>query len=318
MSEHDGRDEHEEKTPVEITRSSWSDPHLQPAAEHPEHVERVIGVLFFFGVVLFALFGAAYWQNWMPWTLGATLGGAMLFVGAGLAAWGKYLMPRGPFVEDRHELGGTQEEVDAFSDALMERGGTPFRRRKMLGGLLATGLGIFGVVAMFPLVRSMGPLPGTSLQTTNWRAGSYLVDRQGRRLRAQQFAVGTVISSVFPEGFEDNEDDQTTDVTIVIRAADSSFGTGARSTWTPEGFVAYSKMCTHAGCPVGLYERAQNLLVCPCHQSMFLVLDQALPTFGPAPRPLPQLPLYIDAEGFLRAQSGFDQPTGPGFWERKT
>jgi ubiquinol-cytochrome c reductase iron-sulfur subunit len=77
-------------------------------------------------------------------------------------------------------------------------------------------------------------------------------------------------------------------------------------------------MCTHAGCPVGLYEREEELLICPCHQSMFNVRDNGEPIFGPAPRPLPQLPLYIDASGYLRAQTGFNQPVGPGFWERNS
>jgi len=312
-------DAHDEsRTPVSLSTAKWSDPHLQPKAEHPEGVERVILLTFFLGFLGFVGFGVAYWQNWKPWTYGATLGAGMLFIGVGLAAWGKYLMPQGPFVEERHEIGATAEEVDAFNNALIERGGGQFKRRKMLGGMLAAGLGVFGVVAAFPLIRSMGPLPGDSLDVTDWKAGAYLVDRQGRRLLAQEFAVGTVISSVFPEGFQDNEKAQTRDVVIVIHAAASPFGTGSRSSWTPQGFVAYSKMCTHAGCPVGLYERAQNLLVCPCHQSMFNVLDQATPEFGPAPRPLPQLPLYIDAAGYLRAQAGFDQPTGPGFWERTT
>jgi ubiquinol-cytochrome c reductase iron-sulfur subunit len=307
----------ESRTPVSLTPASWNDPHMQPASAHPEHVERVIAALFAAGLVAFAAFGAAYWQNWAPWTLGATLGAGMVLVGAGLTAWGKYLMPRGPFVEDRHVLGSTPEEVEAFNNALVERGATPVRRRKLLGGLLAGGLGVFSIVALFPLVRSMGPLPGNTLQTTNWRRGSYLVDRAGRRLRASEYGVGSVVSSVFPEGFEDDEEAQATDVVILIRAAKQGLQTsGPRQTWAPAGFYAYSKMCTHAGCPVGLYEREAVLLICPCHQSMFDVADGAIPVFGPAPRPLPQLPLYIDARGFLRSQSGFGQPTGPGFWER--
>jgi len=309
---------HESRTPVTLSTATWDDPHLQPKSQRPEHTERVILLLFFLGFVGFVGFGVAYWQNWKPWTLGATLGFGMFCIGVGLAAWGKYLMPQGPFVEERHDLASSPEEVDAFSNALIERGGGQVKRRKVLGGMLAAGLGVFGVVAAFPLIRSMGPLPGNSLDVTNWKAGAYLVDRQGRRLRADEFAVGTVVSSVFPEGFQDNEVAQTSDVVIVIRAASAPFGTGSRSSWTPQGYVAYSKMCTHLGCPVGLYERQQNLLVCPCHQSMFDVGDQATPIFGPAPRPLPQLPLYVDAEGYLRAQSGFDQPTGPGFWERTT
>ena len=89
-----------------------------------------------------------------------------------------------------------------------------------------------------------------------------------------------------------------------------------RETWGPAGYVAYSKVCTHAGCPVGLYEQLTQQLLCPCHQSLFNVREGAQPIFGPAPRPLAQLPLYVDGAGYLRAQTGYDEPIGPGFWER--
>jgi len=106
---------------------------------------------------------------------------------------------------------------------------------------------------------------------------------------------------------------------VLIRVQDSDLVTApGRETWAPAGYVAYSKVCTHLGCPVGLYEQQLELLVCPCHQSMFNVRNGAVPQFGPAPRPLPQLPLYFDSDGTLRAQTGFDQAVGPGFFERTT
>ena len=80
------------------------------------------------------------------------------------------------------------------------------------------------------------------------------------------------------------------------------------------GYLAYSRVCTHAGCPVGLYQKQSHLLLCPCHQSSFDVLNGAEPTGGPAARPLPQLPLYADADGTLRAGGAFTAPPGPGFW----
>ena len=88
--------------------------------------------------------------------------------------------------------------------------------------------------------------------------------------------------------------------------------------WGPEGYLAFSKVCTHAGCPVALYQKALDELLCPCHQSIFEVGPgrPATPVFGPAPRPLPQLPLYVDSKGYLRAQNRYDEPVGPGFWER--
>jgi ubiquinol-cytochrome c reductase iron-sulfur subunit len=91
-----------------------------------------------------------------------------------------------------------------------------------------------------------------------------------------------------------------------------------RETWGPEGYVAFSKVCTHAGCPVGLYQQQFKKLLCPCHQSTFDVADGASVSFGPATRPLPQLPLEVDDDGFLRAQSDYQEPVGPGFWDRGT
>jgi ubiquinol-cytochrome c reductase iron-sulfur subunit len=89
-----------------------------------------------------------------------------------------------------------------------------------------------------------------------------------------------------------------------------------REGWTVEGVVAYSKLCTHVGCPVGLYQPQIAQLLCPCHQSTFDVLDGARPIFGPAARPLPQLPLGLDGRGHLIATGDFSDPVGPGFWDR--
>ena len=310
------KEKQEHRTPVALTTISQSNAHLQPAANNPELVERVIAVTFVLGTLLIVGFGACYWVNAPAWTLGATMGGGLSFLGVGLVAWGKYLMPKGPFVEERHTLASTQVDRDAFAAAIVERGGGVVKRRKMLGGLLGGGLGLFGVVAMFPLLRSMGPLPKGTLFHTDWRSGSYAVDQTGRRVQVGDLAVGSIMT-VFPEGTEDTDRGQAVDQTVLIRLSNQNFTTEkGRETWAPMGYVAYSKLCTHLGCPVGLYEQQLQLLVCPCHQSMFNVNNGAIPQFGPAPRPLPQLPLYIDAQGYLRAQSDYHEPVGPGFWER--
>jgi ubiquinol-cytochrome c reductase iron-sulfur subunit len=307
----------EHRTPVNLSSVSENDPHMQPAARHPEMVERRVAVLFVLAFVSLALFGAAYWQAWAAWTLGATMGVGLLFMGVGLVAWGKYLMPRGPFVEERHELRGTDEEREAFAATIAERGGSVVQRRKMLGGLLGAGMGVFGIVAAFPLLRSLGPLPKKTLDQTNWKRGSYLVDITGRRVHVSDLSIGSIYSAVFPEGYENDAQSQSQDQTVLIRVSDRAFTTKpGRENWAPAGYVAYSKLCTHLGCPVGLYEQELQLLVCPCHQSMFNVLNGAVPQFGPAPRPLPQLPLKVDADGFLVARSGYHEPVGPGFWER--
>jgi ubiquinol-cytochrome c reductase iron-sulfur subunit len=306
----------ESRTPVSLSGLPEDDPHLQPAAKHPRQVERVIAVTFFLGLVLVAGFGACYWVAAPPWTLGATMGAGLTLLGVGLIAWGKYLMPAGPFVEDRHSHASSPEARDALAAAIVQRGGAVVKRRKMLGGLLAGGLGIFGVVAIFPLLRSLGPLPKGTLFHTDWRKGTYAVDSTGRRVQVGDLAIGSIMT-VYPEGLEDSERGQAVDQTVLIRISNENFTTQkGRETWGPMGYLAYSKLCTHLGCPVGLYEQELQLLVCPCHQSMFNVTNGAIPQFGPAPRPLPQLPLYVDASGYLRAQADYNQPVGPGFWER--
>ena len=194
----------------------------------------------------------------------------------------------------------------------------------MLGGLLALGAGIFGIVALFPLIRSLGPLPENSFEVTDWRRNTLLVDSNGRPVRRGTLVVGGIMT-VYPQhtvnpqtGFI-TENGQAIDQTVLIRVSDEDITTKpGRETWAPDGYVAYSKLCTHLGCPVGLYEQELELLVCPCHQSMFNVRNGAVPQFGPAPRPLPQLALMYNDDGYLVAQGPYDQAVGPGFWERTT
>jgi ubiquinol-cytochrome c reductase iron-sulfur subunit len=319
-----GSDHQPSRTRVPMPVAALSDPHMGDAAKHPARVEGIIAVLFLLAIVFLALFGAAYWQNWEPWLLGGTIGVGLFLLGFGLTAWGKYLMPQGPFVEERHPLASTGEERDAMAAALVERSAVVVKRRKMLGGLFALGAGIFGIVALFPLLRSLGPLPENSLEVTDWRRNTLLVDSNGRPIRRDTLVVGGIMT-VYPQhtvnpqtGFI-TENGQAIDQTVMIRVSDEDITTKpGRETWAPDGYVAYSKLCTHLGCPVGLYEQELELLVCPCHQSMFNVRNGAVPQFGPAPRPLPQLALMYNDDGYLVAQGPYDQAVGPGFWERTT
>ena len=312
------------RTRVPMPVAALSDPHMGDAARHPERAEKIIAGIFVLAIVFIALFGAGYVQNWRPWILGGTLGIGLFLLGFGLTAWGKYLMPQGPFVEERHSLASTPEERDAMSAALVERSAVVVKRRKMLGGLFARGAGIFGIVAVFPLLRSLGPLPGDSLEVTDWRKGTVLVDSNGRPVRRDTLVVGGIMT-VYPQsqvnaltGFITDQG-QAVDQTVLIRVSDQPFTTvPGRENWTPDGYVAYSKVCTHLGCPVGLYEQELELLVCPCHQSMFNVRNGAVPQFGPAPRPLPQMYLGYNDQGYLIAMAPYDQPVGPGFYERTT
>jgi ubiquinol-cytochrome c reductase iron-sulfur subunit len=293
--------------------AALDDLHLQPYAKHPEGAQAVAAVAMVIGFLGFIAFGVAYWVAASTQWEAATLGIGLLALGFGVTAWGKYLMPQGPFVEERHEFHSTEAERDAMTAAITERGGLVVKRRKLLGGLFLLGSTAMGIVLLFPLIRSLGPKPGQTLFKTNWKKGSQLVTIDGRAVNSVDLDVGGVLT-VFPKGFEGSSPDQV----ILIRLAASlqPLTPPGRTAWGVQGYVAYSKMCTHLGCPVGLYQEQTQQLVCPCHQSIFNVLAGAVPEFGPAPRPLPQLPLTVDAAGFLRAQAGFDQAVGPGFWER--
>jgi len=229
-------------------------------------------------------------------------------------------MPQGPFVEERHDFHSNEEERSAMTAAVVQRGGLVVGRRKMLAGLAALGSTAMGIVLLFPLLRSLGPKPDkskfitdTSLFASNWRKGSQLVAVDGRTVTVDDLEVGGVLT-VFPKGYIGSSPDQV----ILLRLSETlqPLTAPGRTDWGVAGYVAYSKMCTHLGCPVGLYQEQTQQLVCPCHQSIFNVLAGAVPEFGPAPRPLPQLPITVDASGFLRAKGGFNQPVGPGFWER--
>ncbi len=288
-------------------------PQFQVLAKNPKRVEYAAAFTFFVSLVFFFGFGAAFWVNADNEILGGTLGAGFLFFGAAMVIWGKYLVPRGPFEEPRPQMETTREEHDELVADFVARGRVAFGRRYFLGAMLAASGAVFSVVALFPLIRSLGPLPKNTFYTTKWRKGSYISTIDGRRLKATDLEVGT-LATVFPENDLGGALSQT--VLIRVKASGDVVTMAGRESWGPEGFLAYSKVCTHAGCPVGLYEQTTKQLLCPCHQSLFEVEKGAIPIFGPAPRPLPQLPLYVDAEGYLRAQAGYDEPIGPGFWER--
>jgi ubiquinol-cytochrome c reductase iron-sulfur subunit len=317
VSDHDHDHDHESRTRVPVPVAKLDDPHMGDMAQHPRRIEAIVGALFLLAIVMMGGFAAAYWEAWNPWILGATMGGGLFLLGFGLTAWGKYLMPQGPFVEERHPLRSTDEERESIAAALVERSSVVVKRRQMLFGLFALGSGIFGLIAVFPL-KSLGPLPKKLLEGTDWKKGVVLVDNTGRTFQKDSLAPGSAVT-VYPQGRQNTDDGQAIDQTFLIRVPGGNLVTmPGRETWAPEGYVAYSKLCTHLGCPVGLYEKELELLVCPCHQSMFNVLNGAVPQFGPAPRPLPQLPLMFDDDGNLAAQAGYDQAVGPGFWERTT
>lgn len=238
--------------------------------------------------------------------LAVALGG----IGVALVLWGKHLFPREMVTEERDHLPSSGEERAALDRALEDE--PEMDRRSFLVRLLVGAAGALGLAAIFP-VRSLGPGPGDVLFRTAWRPGFRLVDEAGTAVKASDLQVGGVMT-VFPEGHVTAEDSQA--ILVRVDADDLRLPEG-REAWAPEGNVCYSKICTHAGCPVGLYSAETRQLLCPCHQSAFDVTQGARPVFGPASRPLPQLSLGVDENGYLVANGDFDEPVGPGFWNRE-
>ena len=240
------------------------------------------------------------------------LEGLLLFVclgslGAGIVIWAQQLMPVGLREEERPPLGSDPASRRVVLDVAEDEAG--FTRRKMLVRMLLGAFAGLGAALVVP-VLSLGPLPGRELFETPWRRGTRLVDAEGQPVRSDQLPIGTV-QTVFPEGHPASADGQT--LLIHVDPAQLRLQ-GDRASWAPQGFVAYSKVCTHAGCPVGLFRAGTNELICPCHQSTFDVLDGARPTFGPAARPLPQLPIQLQPDGTFIALGDFPEPVGPSFW----
>jgi ubiquinol-cytochrome c reductase iron-sulfur subunit len=273
--------------------------------------EVFVGVCFFLSVLATIGLAITYWVGGQPQVEGGLLFVTLGGIGFGMVAWGKYLVPQGPFVQEREVLKSEIVEKQAML-ASLDRGQKQLGRRSFLGKMLGASIGLFGAINLFPFLRSLGPVPKKALTTTPWKKDALIVGPDGLGVNTATLEVGGILT-VFPSYDVGGAISQT----VLIRVADQNWTTKpGRETWGPQGYLAFSKLCTHAGCPVGLYQELTQQLLCPCHQSLFDVLTGATQVFGPAPRPLPQLPIYFDSNGNLRAQSGYLEPVGPGYWER--
>jgi ubiquinol-cytochrome c reductase iron-sulfur subunit len=231
-------------------------------------------------------------------------------LGLGFVVFARDLLPGNEQTAPRHGERSSDADREGAEEAL-ERGEEPFVRRSFLLRMLGLATGALGLAAIFP-INSLGPHPGDTLAHTSWKKGSRLVTTDGRPVQVGDLAVDGVLT-VFPEGATDDADSQV----ILINVGDSPQKVrNGRAGWSVQGYVAFSKVCTHAGCPVGLYRSTSHQLLCPCHQSTFDVLDECRPVFGPATRSLPQLPLAVRDDGFLVAQHDYDEPVGPAYWNR--
>jgi ubiquinol-cytochrome c reductase iron-sulfur subunit len=250
-------------------------------------------------MVAFVLREDIHWQ-------GAAL--ALAFVGFMLAAigWSRWILPREQVVEERHVGAPSTDAANAALLGVVRQAHhdiSVLNRKKWLSRMLLAAVGLFGLAALFP-IASLGPEPDDTLFHTKWRRGSRLQRLDGSFVKQSDLNVGAM-ETVFPEG---NFDDAQS-VAMILRLPD---GVGRDAL---NGYIAYSKVCTHAGCPVALYRAADQKLVCPCHQSVFDAAADAAVLEGPADHALPRLPLQISDDGYVRADGDFPEPVGPGFWE---
>lgn len=274
--------------------------------------------------------------------IGFTFGFAVFAVGMGVIAYSKKLLPEDLTIQQRHD--GRSQEVDRRTAAarLVQTGQqSGLSRRKMIyrsvgaaGGILGVGLLVaaFGGLVKNPWKEG----PDSALLKTGWFSPNgervYMRRDVGRPdevvlVRPGDLAPGSM-ETVFPFKESERNDPQALaealissdspvmlirlrpDVPVIKRAGQEDFNYGT--------LFAYSKICSHMGCPTSLYEDQTNRILCPCHQSQFQANEYAKPVFGPAARPLAQLPIAVDDQGYLYARSDFIEPIGPGFWERNS
>ena len=329
----------------------WRPTDIDPKAE--KRAERQIATLFGLSAVCAVLFIVAYFTfeigedadtvaglGASNVALGAALGGALLFIGIGLIQWARKLMGDHEIVEMRHPARSSDEDreetlrvlaLGADESGIARR---PLVRNSLLG---AVGVLLAPVVVM---LRDLGPThnqvakeqpyPGAGLEKTVWDEGMRVVrDVVGTPIRPGDLEIGDLINAEPELIFRVDEDGHHVLEGVPLQVAKSKGAVvlvrmepeenkpaEGREDWDVDGILCYSKICTHVGCPISLYEKKTHHLLCPCHQSTFDLADAAKVVFGPAARALPQLPLSVDEEGYLVAQSDFREPVGPSYWER--
>ena len=304
---------------------SWLPPD-PPDQRRAKNLERVVAGLFLLSFLAGVGFIAAYVGLEVHsvdavlrsnLALGISMSVVFLALAVGATLWVRYLMPHVELSEDRHVLRSSAEDRKAFAETFAEGAETSqFTKRPMLRRtLIAATLPL--VAAPIVLLRDMGPQPGTSLRHTVWRKGTRLLTYGSNRpITPGEFSSAGGMITVVPEGYQDDQNALAAATAIIIKFQPGVLQAPTVMNWTVDGIVAYSKICTHVGCPAALYEQTTHHILCPCHQSTFDAPRGAQVLFGPAPRPLPQLPITVNSQGFLVAQSDFHEPVGPSFWER--
>jgi len=248
------------------------------------------------------------------WALGGGLAVALMATGAGMILWAKKLVPHERAVQEREAFHSPEEEQLAAEETFLAGGRALQLHRPILRRSLLAALGLLPIPAVV-LLRDLGPLPGLTLRKSGWKAGDKLVYPDTKQpVRLGDLDIGG-IATVMPEGFT-TPDEYPLAPTILIRFGPNEIQSAKEASWGYDNHVAYSKVCTHAGCPISLYEQQTHHLLCPCHQSTFQMNDDAKVIFGPAARPLPQMKIAVDEDGYFYCKEPYQVPVGPSFWER--
>ncbi|MFE3907067.1 Rieske 2Fe-2S domain-containing protein [Streptomyces sp. NPDC059153] len=256
----------------------------------------------------------------LNFSLGLTLGVALFAIGAGAVHWARTLMSDVEVADDRHAIEAEPEvKAKVLADFAAGAEESAFGRRKLIRNTL------FGALALVPLsgvvlLRDLGPLPEKKLRNTLWAKGKQLINMNTMEpLRPEDVAVGS-LTFAMPEGLTEDAEDFQNQIAkaalMIIRIEPANIKDKREREWAHEGIVAFSKICTHVGCPISLYEQQTHHVLCPCHQSTFDLSDGARVIFGPAGHALPQLRIGVNSEGNLEALGDFEEPVGPAFWER--
>jgi ubiquinol-cytochrome c reductase iron-sulfur subunit len=282
----------------------------------PVWAERLVALLLLLVPVAALAFVALFVLHPNTQLLGLTLGLALALLAGALVLAGSRLVAQETKVE--HRPGLTEPET---AQQVRERAGAGVegitRRRLLAGAAGAAGAGLTAAVVI-PVV-ALGPGLEEQLRRTPWQAGRALVDERGKPILAADVIERSFLTA-FPQ---DADQEDLGSPVVVVRVDPATLKLPAERTgWAPQGILAYSKICTHAACAISLFrdplspstEAKGPALVCPCHYSTFDVLDGGSVEFGPAGRPLPQLPLTIDAAGVLRAAGSMSGPVGPAWW----
>lgn len=329
-----------------------ADPGLPPHEPRPTDVdddaakraERQVATMFGLSAVFSILFVVAFFTfdigenldvflgfNASNLFLGLSLGLALLLIGVGAIQWARKLMSDYEIVEMRHAVASSEadrKEALAAIDVGVKDSG--IARRPLIRNSLIGAVALLGLPAIVAL-RDLGPLPGDKLERTVWRRGMRIVnDISGTPIRPDEVEIGQLVNAepaVFYATDEEGEPvihphsqllaEKAKAAVILVRMRPEDITPAAgRENWGVQGILCYSKICTHVGCPISLWEQQTHHLLCPCHQSTFDLADNGKVIFGPAARSLPQLPMGVDSEGYLIAMSDFTEPVGPSFWER--